>query len=459
MPGPKTLNYLLGLGMLLCLAHPIRLMAQERPPIPTPTIDGTKLPMPGAGMQTSSEGQELASDSEARPLYGLQGVLVETLSGGIVAAQNQDQNFNPASAIKLATALIALRTFGKNHRFSTGIWTDGNFDKANNTLNGNLYVSGRDPSLHYEHAIEIAHQLNNLGIRTVTGNLIVSPDFTLNFSWSSRRSGTAFYDTLDLQLRSTDATRAWLNARNALGNNMMTGAVPSVAVMGEVLVGPVSAGAKLLLTHSSSTLPDILKVLLCYSNNFMAERLGESLGGVQSVRRQLVSLLEIPDDQIALASLSGLGVNRVSPQVMMKVLRALRQELTRNGLLLSDILPVAGIDPGTLEERFVSVPWRGSVIAKTGTLIRTDGGASSLVGQLKTVNGDVLLFVIMNQSGNVSRFRNNQDSFVMQIQNTRGGPKSFDYVPHTLAIKLVNTKSTLGSSDEYEPKVTVTSSP
>jgi D-alanyl-D-alanine carboxypeptidase/D-alanyl-D-alanine-endopeptidase (penicillin-binding protein 4) len=240
---------------------------------------------------------------------------------------------------------------------------------------------------------------------------------------------------------------------------MITGSVPSVAVMGEVKVGPVAPRAKLLLTHSSTTLQDILKVLLCYSNNFMAERLGESLGGAESVQRQLVNSLAIPDDQISLASLSGLGVNRVTPQAMMKVLRALSKEVQKNGLSLSDIMPVAGVDPGTLEERFVSFPWRGSVIAKTGTLVRTDGGASSLVGQMRTTSGEILLFVIMNQNGSVSRFRENQDSFVMQVQNTRGGPRSFDYVPHTLAIKLTDTKSTLGPTDEYEPKTTVTSSP
>lgn len=451
-----TTRYQLLVLAVLFWLYPFAVVAQEPPPVPTPTVDSTKVPLPGPSTP-AAEGQQLGS--EERPLYGVQGVRVETLNGSVVATQNEDQSFNPASTIKLATALIALRTFGKTHRFSTGIWTDGTLDKANNTLNGNLYVSGRDPSLHYEHAIEIALLLNNLGIRTVTGDLVVSPDFTLNFSWSARRSGVAFYDTLDLQLRSTEATRAWLNVRNAAGNNIMTGAVPSVAVMGEVFVGPVGSGAKLLLTHNSNTLPDILKVLLCYSNNFMAERLGESLGGVQSVRRQLVSLLQIPEDQIMLASLSGLGINRVSPQVMMKVLRALREELARNGLVLSDILPVAGIDPGTLEDRFVAVPWRGSVIAKTGTLIRTDGGASSLVGQLKTASGEVLLFVIMNQNGNVTRFRNNQDTFLMEIQNSRGGPKSFDYVPHTLAIKLGNTKSTASQSDEYEPKGTVTTSP
>src|SRR4029453_19055897 len=117
----------------------------------------------------------------------------------------------------------------------------------------------------------------------------------------------------------------------------MSSPVPSVAVMGEVSVGPVAPNSKLFLTHSSSTLKDILKVLLCYSNNFMAERLGESLGGGQSVQRQMVTLLNVPETQIRLSSLSGLGVNRITPRVMMKILRALRLEVQKNGLSLSDI--------------------------------------------------------------------------------------------------------------------------
>jgi D-alanyl-D-alanine carboxypeptidase len=214
----------------------------------------------------------------------------------------------------------------------------------------------------------------------------------------------------------------------------------------------VSTGAKLLLTQKSSKLVDILKVLLCYSNNFMAERIGEALGGPDAVQRELVTLLEVAPDQIKLSSLSGLGVNRISPRVMMKIYRALRDELRKNGLSPTDILPVAGIDPGTLQERFTGPSWRGSVVAKTGTLVRTDGGASALVGQLKAANGEVLLFVILNQRGSVWRFRENQDYLVMLIQNTRGGPKAFEYKPHMLTMQLSDTESTIGATEEYEPK-------
>lgn len=404
---------------------------------------------------------QTANDSQLTPVYGLQGVLIETLDGKIVSAQAPDQALNPASSIKLATALVALRTFGAQHRFATGLWTDGSFDKANGKILGNLYVTGRDPSFHYEHAVMVARQLNSLGIRTVTGDLVIAPGFTMNFNSSARRSGEILYDTLDATLRSDEATRSWTYERTTLGDHSSLQTVSSVAVMGEVHVGSVTAAARLLLTHNSSKLTDVLKVLLCYSNNFMAERIGDSLGGTQSVRRQLINTLAIPADEIQIASFSGLGINRITPRAMMKIFRKLRNELQKNKLSPADIMPVAGVDPGTLEDRFTGPAWQGSVIAKTGTLIRTDGGASSLVGQMRAANGEVLLFVIMNQRGNVVRFRENQDYLVMQVQNSRGGPKPFKYKPLALTMKLADTESVSGSAGtEFEPNMKApTSSP
>jgi len=427
---------------LYCVA-----LGQSQTPLPSPATvpPAVQQPTPAAAPQEQAE-------PTPRPLYGYQGVLVETLNGKNVSSQSADQLFNPASTIKLATALIALQTLGPDNRFSTGIWTDGVFDKATGKVEGNLYVSGRDPSFHFEHAILVARELNKLGIREVSGDLIVSPGFTMNFSASASRSAEQLYDTLDSTLRNAAAIKAWDYERTVLNDHSVSEPVPSVAVMGGVAVGSVSPTAKLLLTHKSSRLVDILKVLLCYSNNFMAERIGDTLGGPESVRQQLIAQLGIGDGELRLSSLSGLGVNRASPRAMMKVYRALRAELKKRRLDPSAIMPVAGIDPGTLEDRFTGLAWRGSVIAKTGTLSRTDGGASSLVGQMKTASGEVLLFVIMNQSGSVSRFRENQDFLVMLIQNTRGGPKAFDYKPVTMAMQLSHTESTVAVSDEYEPK-------
>jgi D-alanyl-D-alanine carboxypeptidase/D-alanyl-D-alanine-endopeptidase (penicillin-binding protein 4) len=313
-------------------------------------------------------------------------------------------------------------------------------------------ISGRDPSLHYEHAVDIARELNRLGVRTVTGDLYVSPGFTMNFSPTARRSGEGFYDTLDASRRPAAATRAWTGALLARKDQAGLASSPSVAVMGAVYVAPVPAGARALITHRSSALTDLLKVLLCYSNNFMADRLGESIGGPAGLREFLIKEFALPEWEVRLASASGLGVNRLSPRSMMKVYAGLRKELAKHRLVPSDILPVAGVDPGTLQKRYAASSGRGSIIGKTGTLGRTDGGASALVGELRTQSGETLLFVIFNRRGSVYRFRQDQDTLVGSLQYARGGPAPFAYVPHTLAMRLADTEfdARTTAKGEYE---------
>ncbi len=403
--------------------------------------------------QAPQGNQAFAVPAYLTPIHGLQGVLAESLEGNTIAAQSVEDKFNPASSIKLATALAALQTFGPDHRFLTSIWAAGPIDRATGTLAGDLVITGRDPSFHYEHAVMLARELNQLGIRAITGNLIVAPGFTMNFDWSARHSGEQFRDTIDVARRSAGATRAWLDERVLLGDKESLSSVPSVVITGEVLIGAAPSAAQALLTHKSSKLVDILKVLLCYSNNFMAERIGETIGGPQSVRTLLAQKIEINLDEFQIVSTSGLGVNRVTPRAMMTILRGLRSELKNHNLSLSDILPVAGIDPGTLEDRYTQPPTRGSVIAKTGTLTRTDGGASSLVGQMQTKSGRIVLFVIFNQHGNALRFRQNQDEIVTSIQNALGGPAPFAYQPVNLAMRLASSDYEAAKArGEYEPR-------
>lgn len=396
----------------------------------------------------------VAFAEEQPPAFVHQGVLVEKLSGEVVRAEAADQQYNPASAVKLVTALAALRTFGARHRFATTIWITGNFDKATGTVNGDLVVSGRDPSFHDEHAVAVARELNQLGVRVVTGDLVVAPRFSMNFSPSSQRSGERFYDTLDAERRPAAATRAWYDSRVALRDAEGLKTTPGVAVMGAVYVDAVPKGARAVSTHYSPPLTDVLKVLLCYSNNFMAERMGDQLGGAPGLMRLLSNDLGFKAGEFRLATASGLGTNRMTPRQMMKVYRALLDELHENGLKAADILPVAGVDPGTLQKRYADSPGRGSVIAKTGTLPRTDGGVSALVGQFRTRNQETLLFVIFDQRGSVVRFRQWQDSLVAELQNARGGPAPFTYSPQTMAIRLASSEIDSGrasSLEEYEP--------
>lgn len=422
---------------------------------PSPTPQQTVTPLTavsGPSKTNPPANQGVSQPAYLTPISGVQGVLAETLDGATMAAQSIDDKFNPASSIKLATALVALQTLGPEHRFLTSAWSAGTIDKTNGTLTGDLIVTGRDPSFHYEQAVMMAQELNQLGVRTVKGNLIVGPGFTMNFDGSAKHSGEEIRETFDSARRSTYATRTWIDDRTLAGDNESLRSVPSIVITGEVQVGQAPPGATPLLTHQSSKLVDVLKVLLCYSNNFMAERIGESIGGPATVSASLVTRLKLNPDEVLMSSTSGLGFNRVTPRTMMKILRALRDELQKNKLSLSDILPVAGIDPGTLEERYTDPAERGSVIAKTGTLVRTDGGASALVGQMQTRSGRVVLFVILNQRGNVIRFRQNQDAIVAAIQNVLGGPAPFDYRPIRLAMRLADHTEAAKARGEYEPR-------
>src|SRR5688572_20700911 len=109
----STSRVLVGLLALFVWFYPAAVSAQV-PPAQTatpPVSIGTPTPIPPAPQATPSE-QPASTSPESEVVYGLQGVLVETLDGKTVASQSEAENFNPASAIKLATALVALKTFG-----------------------------------------------------------------------------------------------------------------------------------------------------------------------------------------------------------------------------------------------------------------------------------------------------------------------------------------------------------
>lgn len=372
---------------------------------------------------------------------GNSGVLVETLDGKSVIEYGSGEAYNPASNVKIATAYAVLKTFGPEYRFPTNVWTDGTLDRTTGILNGNIYVSGRDPIFAFEHGVTIAHELNRLGVQSVNGDLIVTDDFVMNYSSSAVRSGNSLFAVIDASKRSAAATRSWLtyltNSRKA---NKING-IPSVKFTGAAYVQPIPSSLKLLFTHESAPMREIVKATLSYSNNFLAERLGDMLGGPFAVARVVHLNAGIPQSELSLQTSSGLGHNRVTPKAMMKLLRSFRSELARYRMSFADVMPVAGIDKGTLEGRFDTDFSKGSVVGKTGTLGNTDGGVSSLAGEMNTRNGK-LLFVIFNQHGSVSRFRTFQNYYVSLIQGQFGGAAPLKYNPVAIDVRLSRTRVT-----------------
>lgn len=370
---------------------------------------------------------------------GYSGILIESLEGNVVVESNSSYLFNPASNVKIATAYAVLKTFGPEYRFFTNVYTDGAVDPTTGTLNGNVYVSGKDPMFGYQHAVAVAHELNRMGIRSVAGDMVVTDNFVMNYSGSPLVSGQNLFASIDAGKRPPAATRAWLNHLSYSGQFGQINGIPGVTFTGSVYVQPIPSTLQLLFTHESTQIREILKATLCYSNNFLSERLGDLVGGPYAVSRLVHLNANVPPQEFSLQTSSGLGVNRVTPNAMMKLLRALRADLARYKMTYADIMPVAGIDKGTLEDRFDSDFSRGSVVGKTGTLGNTDGGVSALAGEVNTRNGK-LLFVIFNQRGNVARFRTFQNFFVSLVQGQFGGATSPKYDEVSLDARLARSR-------------------
>lgn len=370
---------------------------------------------------------------------GYSGLLVETLDGKVVKESYSTYAFNPASNVKIATSYAVIKTFGPDYRFPTNVFTDGTIDQTTGILNGNLYISGRDPSFTLENGVAIADTLNRLGIRTVTGDLIVSSSFIMTQSGSPTVSANILRASMDMNKRSAATVRAWQAYLSSAARPLTS--FPSVTISGKTYVDLVPTNAKMMFAHESAPLKQIVKVTMCYSNNFLAEKLGDMLGGAYAVARIVQLNTGIPPEQFVLQTSSGLGINRVTPQAMMKLLRTFRGELAKYKMTFADVMPIAGVDPGTLQRRFNTFADTGSVVGKTGTLGQTDGGASALSGEFQTKQGR-FLFVIFNQKGTARRFRSFQNSFVTALQNQYGGASSLGYSSQALGLRMAQTRIT-----------------
>lgn len=420
------------------LMQDIKVFRDNPQPAATPLVKKTGIVSPVATAPVSSIKTSIPVLAEAA-IPGYSGVLVESLDGDIVVESASNAAFNPASNVKVATAFAVLRTFGPEYRFPTNIWTDGSYEEATGTIHGNLYISGRDPMFGFEHAVMVAQELNRMGIRTVKGDLVVTDNFTMNYGLSPQKAGQVLLATMDSAKRSSSASSVWSNFQINAGRMNLNTTIPSVTFTGSVYVQPMPGNVNLLFSHESARMRDILKATLCYSNNFLAERLGDMVGGPYAVARLVQQHAGVSPYEFSIQTSSGLGINRVTPNAMMKLLRTLRNDLAQYKMSFADIMPVAGVDRGTLENRFDSDFSMGSVVGKTGTLGNTDGGVSALAGEIST-RGGRFLFVIFNQRGNVSRFRSFQNNYISLIQGQFGGASPMGYSEIPLNSRLAKTR-------------------
>jgi D-alanyl-D-alanine carboxypeptidase/D-alanyl-D-alanine-endopeptidase (penicillin-binding protein 4) len=319
------------------------------------------------------------------------GVLVEPCSGGgaALAEDNPDVGFNPASLVKLSTSLTALRKLGKDYRFETKIYLDGTVDKSG-TLHGRLVVAGFDPTFGDFNAALISKKLSERGVKKFSEEMVVTSDFTFNFSGKPDESADRLAKALKL--------------------------TPKTYTIGDAPQGEPAFSVQ------SYPLNDILLYMNAHSSNFVAERLGAMLGGPEGVRAFLVNEVKLPPEQVYLSTTSGLEINRLTPRGLLAIVRALDAEAQRQGLQLADIMAVASDDYGTLRRRMVGTPLEGAVVAKTGTLVHDDGGMASLGGVVYTHRIGKVCFVVLNQGSSVAENRQITDQLLTEIILSQDAP-------------------------------------
>jgi D-alanyl-D-alanine carboxypeptidase/D-alanyl-D-alanine-endopeptidase (penicillin-binding protein 4) len=330
-----------------------------------------------------------------------QGIWIQ--SGSTLLTNHQGTVPIPAASLtKISTTLAALETWGPAHQFDTMIATTGLVN--NGVLQGDLVITGGgDPFFVWEEAIALGNTLNEMGIRQITGNLIISGNFYMNYQSNPAVAG----ELLKQALNST----SWSPALNANYLRMPQWTPrPQVAIAGSVQVATLPIPKKiLLLRHRSMTLTQILKEMNIYSNNEMAEMLATSLGGASVVSQLAAKSAGFPQQEIQLVNGSGLGVqNRISPRAACNMFMRIQRYLQPYNLTIADFFPVSGRDHrGTLETRHVPT----ATVVKTGTL----NDVSALAGVMPTRDRGLVWFAIINRGNDIESFRTQQDQLLQRL--------------------------------------------
>ena len=380
----------------------------------------------------------LAEEAEPAPLISLErlidrGGYAVQKDGHIIAAHNLHQTFVPASVIKIATGLAALRILGPDYRFETHFFLDSD---------QNLYIRGYgDPFLISEHVAEIVQKLKSLGCETINNIYTDDTSFAVAGSpdgsessenpYDAQNSGLAVnFNTINIEkdgagnIWSAEQQTPTLGLMEELGADLAPGVhrinisrqtedgherirrytgelfrafqkQENIAGGGVIAFRKVPVDLPPFYRHrSSKTLENIIATLMLYSNNFIANQLFLALGAaqygypatweksMQSMAGFLQTEFNLSAKEIEIIEGSGLSrKNRVSPHAML--------------LLLNSFKPYSHLLPEE-DRRFV----------KSGTL----KGVYAYAGYF-TANGAQDSFVLL-----LNQEKNNRDRILMLLE-------------------------------------------
>lgn len=360
---------------------------------------------------------------------------IESLDGTVLDSKAAESAINPASVVKLVTSLRALSTLGPDHRFETRFATTSTRPPHDGVLDGDLVVvGGGDPDFHFENAVLVARRLLAAGVSEVRGDLAVDHAFWIGWErGSAGRERDPEKRALQMAGRlktvwdppswSPAEKEAW--AQMAKRRGWSPEAPPRIPVRGPAQVSS-RPPARDLVVHRSQPLLSALHRFNVFSNNDI-ERLDLTVGPPSGTGSFLASRWGADAAATSFETSSGLGINRIAPRLIVRVMRDLHGLLAAHGKTIGDLLPVMGCGESTLFELFPRL--RESRVAdgmagKTGTLNTTDGGVAALAGFFPASAGETLFVVAAPHAGPSLRdARAAEEAWVAKLASRVGGTK------------------------------------
>ena len=404
------------------------------------------------------------------PTTAAAAVVQEVDSRRYALSVNHRSAMNPASVMKLVTALAGLELLGPAYRWKTEVYADGAL--ADGVLAGNLVLKGYgDPKLNQESFWILLRSLRSRNIREIKGNLLldrsyfgsvngdpgrfdgdafrpynVLPDAllvnfrSLRFSFYAEPErgavrialdphppgvqivnqlklaqggcpeGRAFRDLLKPSFDPGEKRVVFsgqypancgekeLNVALLDANDHLAGLLRQFwqemggSWSGAVREGSPGPGARLLYTHESAPLAEIVRDMNKFSNNVIARQLfltiGAEIGGIPArtdtaarVIRQWVEAKGVAAPELVLENGSGLSrIERASAATLASLLQAAWRSNVMPEFMAS--MPVAAVD-GTMRRRLKNEGVAGNAHIKTGLL----SDARAMAGYVRDARG------------------------------------------------------------------------
>ena len=400
------------------------------PPVPAVVLPATSVtgtsPVPTADPQLAAA---LTAAMRSKALgTDLTVSVIDVASGAVLVGRGDTRPQQPASSLKVLTAVTVLHEYGDDARLSTSVVTGA-------TPSEIVLVGGGDSTLTRVPA-GAADLPAGQSARPASMSALVAAtvkalkaqgrtSVTLKFDdtlFTGPRTAEGWPDSYvssgvvsPVSALSVDGGRTAASSRSRSSDPALAAATyfasrltaAGITVKGKPVRGSAPATATAVAAVTSPTMAELVERLLTQSDDDLAEALAHLagakaggsasfVGGVEATTTVLTSL-GVPVEGVRLADGSGLsGVDHVPAITMVRTLAVAATDAPGSDQAAGRLwpttsgLPVAGVT-GTLTDRFATAgtsAGRGVVRAKTGTLT----GVNSLSGLVRDTQGRLLAF-------------------------------------------------------------------